>query len=256
MAPDEPPVAAGPPVTFALVHASEPGNAGAAARTLAAFGFDDLALIAPAHRPDAQDQALARRGVGTLTRAVVIAQDEASAWIARFPEVWGTTARPGRARKLERPDALVAGYLDRGPGPLLVLFGSERDGLGRDWLDRCHRLARIPSPGGPLNLAHAVTVMAYELRRQAEARAARAHDGAGGGLEATPAQRREILARSAVVLRALAYPSRSLKRHPPEAYLEPLRSGPLSFRQAQWMLGLLARLEERLGPEAARTSRR
>jgi hypothetical protein len=40
-----------------------------------------------------------------------------------------------------------------------------------------------------------------------------------------------------------------LKRHPPEAYLEPLRRGPLSRRQARWMLGLLARLERRLPPE-------
>jgi len=255
------------PVTFALVRPSEPGNAGAAARTLTAFGFRELLLIAPHRRPGAEDQAFARWGGETLARARILDEDEATRSLARFAEIWGTTARAGRNRKLEPPDELVAGYLERGAGPLLVLFGPERDGLSRDWLDRCHRLARIPAPGGPLNLAHAVTVIAYELRRQMEARAAggrgpgRSRRGAVSdrdavSRQASPAQRREILARSSLLLAALGYPTRSLKRHPPEAYLEPLRSGRFTSRQAEWMLGLLARLEQRLAGAVAEPPRR
>jgi len=263
----------GPPVTFALVQPTEPGNAGAAARSLTAFGFRDLRLIAPAARPGHRDAALAVRwGRETLRAAPIVSAAEAPRLLARFDEVWGTSARRGRHRNLLAAEVAVAAYLEHRPGRLLILFGPERDGLDREWLDRCHRLIRFPTGGGPLNLAHSVTLMAYELRRQIEARAAdefrgvtsgtspagepegpaessppRAPALAGLPLPASPEQRREIVARTEALLAALAYPSRALKRHPPEAYLAPLRSGPLSDRQAQWLLGLLSRLEARLG---------
>jgi tRNA (cytidine32/uridine32-2'-O)-methyltransferase len=228
-------------VTFALVHASEPGNAGAAARSLAAFGFDELLLIAPRRVPDETDRARAVRwGRELLERAEIVSEEKALARLARFDEVWGTTARTGRQRRVESAAACVRGYLSREPGRLLILFGPERDGLSKEWLDRCHRLVRLPTPGGPLNLAHAVTGIAYELRRQIEDAPAREPG-------ASPEQRREVVRSSEALLAAVGYPTRSLRRHPPEAYLEPLRSGPLSRRQARWLLGLLRRLEQRLG---------
>jgi len=231
-----------PPVTFALVQPSEPGNAGAAARSLTAFGFTQLALIAPRRLPDESDRALAVRwGRAVLDAAVVVAPARQRAFLARFDEIWGTTARTGRQRRIVPASDLVTEYLRRPPGSLLVLFGPERDGLSKAWLDRCHRLLRLPTPGGPLNLAHAVTVIAYEFRRQLAEAPARE---AGAAAE----QRRELLARTEALLRRIGYPTRSLRRHPPEAYLEPLRSGPLTRRQARWLLGLLARLEQRLPP--------
>jgi tRNA C32,U32 (ribose-2'-O)-methylase TrmJ len=233
-------------VTFALLHASEPGNAGAAARSLAAFGFRDLTLIAPRRLPDETDRARAVRwGRELLERAEILTAEKAVARLARFDEIWGTTARTGRQRRVESAEACVREYLSREPGRLLILFGPERDGLGKDWLDRCHRLVRLPTPGGPLNLAHAVTVIAYELRRQIAEAPARE---AGASAE----QRREVVQRSEALLSAIGYPTRSLRRHPPEAYLEPLRSGPLTRRQARWMLGLLRRLEQRPGGGADR----
>lgn len=232
-----------PPVTFALVSPSEPGNAGAAARSLTAFGFHQLALIAPRRLPDESDRALAVRwGRAVLEAAVVVAPARQRAYLARFDEIWGTTARTGRQRRLETATELVAAYRRRRPGPLLILFGPERDGLSKEWLDRCHRLIRLPTPGGPLNLAHAVTVVAYEFRRQLA-------DAPAPETGAAAEQRRELLARTEALLRRIGYPTRSLRRHPPEAYVEPLRSGPLTRRQARWLLGLLARLEQRLPPE-------
>ena len=226
-----------PPVTFALVHPSEPGNAGAAARSLTAFGFHGLCLIAPRRLPDETDRALAVRwGRAVLDSAEIVPAREERTHLAHFDQVWGTTARTGRQRRIASATDLVADYLQRRPGRLLVLFGPERDGLSRAWLDRCHRLVHIPTPGGPLNLAHAVTVIAYEFRRQIS-------DAPAGETGASAEHRREILARAEALLRRIGYPTRSLRRHPPEAYLEPLRSGPLSRRQARWMLGLLARLE-------------
>jgi TrmH family RNA methyltransferase len=233
--------AATPPVTFALVSPAEPGNAGAAARSLAAFGFPELSLITPRRRPAESDRALAVRwGLAVLDAAATVSAAGLSDYLARFDEIWGTTARLGRQRRVEAAADCVAEYLQRRSGRLLILFGPERDGLSKAWLDRCHRLIRVPTSGGPLNLAHAVTVVAYEFRRQLT----------GGALTETGAsaeQRREILHRSQSILRRLAYPTRSLRRHPPQAYLEPLRSGPLTRRQARWLLGLLSRLERALG---------
>ncbi len=237
-------------IAFGLVEVSEPGNAGAAARTLAAFGFQELLLIDPRRPPGVEDEALAVRwGRPVLDRALRVGTKEAESLLAGYDMIWGTTARAGRHRRLQTLESAAAEYRARPPGRLLVLFGRERDGLDRCWLDRCHRLVRIPTPGGPLNLAHAVAVVAYELTRPAAERPGRAQTAEP---PAPLRDRREILRRVSAVLALLGYPSRSLRRHPPETYLEPLRSGPLSRRQAQWLLGLIRRLEQRLGQDPGR----
>lgn len=238
-----------PEVGFALVSPTEPGNVGAAARTLAAFGFGELCILAPARPIEALDEALAARGGrALLARVGRIERDGVDAYLGGFDEIWGTTARSGRQRRLVAAAEAVAEAFERPRGRLLILFGPERDGLDRAWLDRCHKLIRIPTRGGPLNLAHAVTVIAYEFRRmEGLGGDAAGESGAARAAEASAAQRREILTRTGALLGELAYPTRSLRRHPPEAFLEPLRSGPLSRRQARWLLGLLARLERRVG---------
>jgi tRNA/rRNA methyltransferase len=232
---------ASPDITFALLSPSEPGNVGAAARSLAAFGFSKLCVLAPVRPLERIDAALAVRGGRAVLESVTeIPEARIDAFLAQFDELWGTTARRGRQRALVSAEAAVAGQLERG-GRLLILFGPERDGLDRDWLDRCQKLLRLPTSGGPLNLAHAVTVVAYEFSRQL------AHGSTREDVLASQAQRREILGRVQAVLGQLAYPTRSLRRHPPEAFLEPIRSGRLSRLQARWLLGLLTRLERALG---------
>jgi tRNA C32,U32 (ribose-2'-O)-methylase TrmJ len=246
-------------VTFGLVQPAEPGNVGAAARSLAAFGFERLLLIEPTLRRRDRDRAMAvRLGRGVLQQAEQITAAEAHVRLGAFDEVWGTSARSGRRRKNEAAPEIVAGYLERNPGRLLILFGSERDGLGRQWLDACNHLIQLPTAGHPLNLAQAVTVLAYELRLQAGVlrrpggrtadAATPARDPRRDEVAATPDQRREILQRSGELLALLAYPTRRLPGHPPQSYLDPLRSGTLSRGQARWLLGLITRLERRLAP--------
>jgi len=91
--------------------------------------------------------------------------------------VLGLTARPRRdgVPALDPPGAAALALAER--GPVALLFGRERTGLTNRELECCHRLVHIPAnPDYPaLNLAAAVQIMAYELRRQALA-----------GLEATP----------------------------------------------------------------------
>ncbi len=278
------------PVTFALVEPSEPGNVGAVARSLAAFGFERLVLIDPPRRDEAVERARAVRfGLPVLERARVIGPDQVPALLAEFDEIWATSARAGRRRALADPGAAVARYLAREPVRLLVVFGPERTGLDLEWLDRCDRLVRIPTPGGPLNLAQAVTVIAYELCAQASgnpraagtsglsgaagtsglsgaaaptgaaseaaAPAAASGDPRRRGAPVAAEARREILARTEALLALIGYPTRSLRSHPHRAYLEPLRAGAYTREQARWLLGLIARLERALGG-AARGSRR
>ncbi len=258
------------PVTFGLVQPSEPGNVGAVARSLAAFGFERLVLIEPARRDDAVERARAVRfGAPLLEGARVVGLAEAPALLAEFDEVWATSARSGRRRAVADPGAAVERYLSRDPVRLLVLFGPERTGLELDWLDRCDRLVQIPTPGGPLNLAQAVTVVAYELclgragGRSAPRGSPTADEtgmpaGAGArgrGAPVAPEARREILARTEALLARIGYPTRSLRSHPHRAYLDPLRSGTYTREQARWLLGLIARLEHRLGAGPGDTRR-
>lgn len=245
-----------PEFTFGLVTPTEPGNVGAAARSLGAFGFKRLALIDPAPRQASRDRALAVKiGRAVLAEMQSVPAAEIESFLAGFDEIWGTSARAGRRRVHDRADALVDGLQRREVGRILILFGTERDGLGLDWLDRCHHLVRLPTPGGPLNLAQAVTVIAYEIASRfppaeaadelyaPDAPATRGADEP----EVTLGVRREILRRTQRLLGEIGFPTRALRSHPSRAYLAPLRTGRLPRGQARWLMGLLTRLEERLG---------
>lgn len=255
------------PITFALVEPSEPGNVGAVARSLAAFGFGELILIEPRRKVSPKDRTLAVRiGREVLHQTRVWSDAEFLARAPAYDEIWGTSARDGRRRRPESARQLVADYLSQEAKRILLLFGPERDGLSLTWLDRCHRLLRLPTRDGcPLNLAQAVTVCAYEFRSQiAEAGPGSQPEGAnpatsagspisttsrlpGDALAVSLRDRQELLHRTTALLAELDYPSRALHGHPPSAYLHPLRAGTYSQGQARWLLGLLTRIERRLG---------
>lgn len=250
-------------ITVALVQPTEPGNVGAAARALSAFGFADLLLIEPAYRDVARDFTFAVRSGRQLleqTRQIPLAQAESE--LALYDEVWGTSSRDGHRRRNEAAAPAIADYLAHNlagsRGRLLILFGPERDGLSLDWLDRCHRLINLPTCGGSLNLAQAVNIIAYELRRQLNELTAPGNHFApsssnphepieSASIEPVSTEmRREILNRIDRILSELEYPTRVLPGHSPEIYLEPLRSGQFTQQQARWLMGLLTRLVTRL----------
>ena len=83
----------------------------------------------------------------------------------------------------------------RRPGPVALVFGDERTGLGREDLARCHALTRIPADAGQpsLNLAQAVIYIATAPKSNACTLAigkARA-DVAGGRTLAVPTHLRD-----------------------------------------------------------------
>lgn len=160
-------------IRFVLVEPDHPGNIGGAARALKNMGFTDLALVRPKRYPDAQATWRAAAAVDVLEAARVF--DSLDDAIADRVLVAGTSARrrsvPWPTRTAEEFAAQVAA--EPAGQPVAVLFGREVSGLTNDELRLSH--LRVAIPADPeytsLNLAMAVQILAYELRKALDATA-------------------------------------------------------------------------------------
>lgn len=155
-------------VRVVLLRPAHPGNIGAVARVMGNMGLSDLRLVAPLVFPSPIASARAAGADHILERAQVVERlDDA---LADCTWVVGATAR-ARTQQASSlaPDAAMAELLDARHTHVALLFGPERSGLDNDALRRCQRTTRISVDPAftSLNLAAAVTVMLYELRRQA-----------------------------------------------------------------------------------------
>lgn len=158
-----------------MVSTRNPLNIGAAARAMANFGFDRLAVVQP------YDVAFreARSAVGAaplLQRANDVATVADA--VAECRLVVGTTSVGHRElqhplRRLEYGARLIKRAL--ATGKVALLFGSEKFGLSNDDLSHCHWLMRIPTVDQELsmNLGQAVALCLYELSRDSKAAVAR-----------------------------------------------------------------------------------
>jgi tRNA/rRNA methyltransferase len=152
-----------------LVSPRNPLNIGAAARAMSNFGFTHLRLVNPYEV--AFREAKSAVHAGAILEQAVEYKTLADA-IADCTLVVGTTAAQHRElnhplRRLEYGGKLLRKALLS--GPVALLFGSEKFGLGNDDLAYCHWLLRIPTreDHGSMNLGQAVAVCLYELTRAA-----------------------------------------------------------------------------------------
>ena len=152
-------------VRFVLVRPRSAGNVGSAARALKNLGFERLDLVHPSCDP--QDDEARRMAVAAAdlldTARVHRTLDEALGGAA---VVVGVTRRSGKHRQPHwRIDALAGELI--GEPSLAVVFGPEDHGLTDAELDRCTHLVYLPASDayGSFNLAQAVLLVAYELRR-------------------------------------------------------------------------------------------
>jgi tRNA/rRNA methyltransferase len=154
-------------IRIVLCQPSHPGNIGAVARAMKTMGFDRLALVAPRLFPHPDADARASGAASVLQAARVVDHlDEALAG-TRF-----ACALSGRRRDLT-PEPIdvrsaaeeIVGHART--GEVAIVFGPERVGLGVTDVSRCHRLVRIPANPeyASLNLAAAVQIVTYEVRR-------------------------------------------------------------------------------------------
>ena len=157
-------------VRVVLVAVRNPLNIGAAARAMSNFGFSCLRLVNP------YDVAF-REAKSAVGAGAVLASAKQFGTLAEAVEdcrlVVGTTSASHRElkhpiRRLEDGARLIRKHA----GPVALLFGSEKFGLGNEDLDHCHWLLRIPTrvEHSSMNLGQAVAVCLYELIRGAASR--------------------------------------------------------------------------------------
>jgi tRNA/rRNA methyltransferase len=158
-------------IRFVLVATSHPGNIGAAARAIRTMGFGRLAVVAPREpgfRSDGEALAFATHGGDVLQAAT--SHDTLA---AALDGVRLSFAMTGYAREFGPPlidlrsaAARAQEHLRQEPGDVAFVFGSERNGLANDDVERCSACCAIAADpqAASLNLAQAVQVAAYECR--------------------------------------------------------------------------------------------
>ncbi len=153
-----------------LVRTQIAANLGAAARVMRNLGLSELVLVSPRADPaDRNARQLATHGEEVLDRCRIVS--DLGEAVADCVLVVATSARQGqvfRGQVSGEPDAIMPRVVERlVHGPVALVFGPEPSGLENSEITRCHFLLHLPTdPAYPaLNLAQAVAITAYELRR-------------------------------------------------------------------------------------------
>jgi len=155
-------------IRIILVGTTHPGNIGAAARAMKTMGLGQLCLVGPKIFPTAEATARAAGADDVLENALLC--DSVFGAVRDCTLVFGTTARE---RSISWPvltpaEAAEQSVMSAGNGEAVAfLFGRESIGLTNEELNACNRIVSIPcNPGfSSLNLAAAVQIVCYELRK-------------------------------------------------------------------------------------------
>ena len=137
-------------------------NIGTMIRIAAGFGADAMVLGERCHDPFWRQSV--RVSMGTIFRLPLVQTDDLMRDVRRLREEWGVE--------------LVATVLDESAEPLAtakpgrklgILFGSEAQGLEREWIDACDRRVTIPMKHGTdsLNVAVAAGIVLYHFTSHA-----------------------------------------------------------------------------------------
>lgn len=158
-------------IRIVLVETSHPGNIGAAARAMKNMGLSRLVLVKPQAKawPAREALSMAASALDVLDKVVVVQSLEEA--IAECHLVIGTSARLRQMpiELLDPPEAATRIDAVRETQQVALVFGREISGLSNEELHLCHYHVHIPvNPEyTSLNLAAAVMVLSYELRKAA-----------------------------------------------------------------------------------------
>jgi TrmH family RNA methyltransferase len=144
------------PWGVALVEPQDPGNIGTILRTVDAVGASGLILLN--HSADPYHPSAVRASMGALFWYPVVQAsfDEFIRWAkGQVYTIYGTSAH----------GSVDYRSIERFPSPLILLLGSERQGLSLEQSQHCDWLLRLPmhGKGTSLNLAVAAGVMLYAM---------------------------------------------------------------------------------------------
>ncbi|MHC1785096.1 MAG: TrmH family RNA methyltransferase [Anaerolineaceae bacterium] len=142
----------------ALDSVADPGNLGTILRTLDAVGGKGVFLLD--HCTDPYDATAIRASMGALfrNRFVKTTFEDFSVWAGKNGyQIVGTSDKADTDyQEIDYPD------------PVILLMGSERQGLSQTGMSLCQKIVRIPMVGSSdsLNLAVAAGVVLYEIFNQ------------------------------------------------------------------------------------------
>ncbi len=148
-----------------LMHPTLPENVGSVARAMRHFGLKNLVIaeggVDPLHPLALRVSAGAE---DVLERALRV--DTLEEALSGVVFAVGTTARSVQSIAMQPQDPRTVAMLARdmsNVGAIALVFGTEKHGLSREQLRRCHQIAHIPGDEGMcLNLAMSVNIFAYE----------------------------------------------------------------------------------------------
>jgi TrmH family RNA methyltransferase len=232
-----------------LVRPRNPLNIGAAARAMANFGFTRLKVVAPyeAVWREARSAIGAQRQVRNATVSSTLAE-------ALAPSTFAIATATLTCRRAEQPVVslpklmpYVEAELQRG-GRLAIVFGSEKRGLTRDDLSRCHLVVEIPTDAQQpsMNLGQAVAVCLYELARLSAKERAPRPEGQATETHADSGTLERLAEVIDHTMSAAGYSKRiteAANRHDLHLFLRRLRLLPADARRA---LGFFRRVQWRL----------
>jgi tRNA/rRNA methyltransferase len=154
-------------VCIVLSRPRYPENIGAAARAMRNMGFEQLIVVDPQNCDLSRILKMATHAAIDVVEQMLVYEDLQTA-LEPLNYVVGTTARLGGQRQLVGMAARLAQKLApiSENNQVALLFGPEDRGLTNEDIRLCHELVNIPTAEfSSLNLAQAVMILCYELRR-------------------------------------------------------------------------------------------
>lgn len=154
-------------VCIVLSRPRYPENIGAAARAMRNMGFEQLIVVDPQNCDLSRILKMATHAAIDVVEQMLVYEDLQTA-LEPLNYIVGTTARLGGQRQLVGTATRLAQKLApiSENNRVALLFGPEDRGLTNEDIRFCHELINIPTAEfSSLNLAQAVMIMCYELRR-------------------------------------------------------------------------------------------
>lgn len=156
-------------ISVVLVNTSHPGNIGAAARAMKNMGLNQLTLVQPVNFPSSVAVGRAVSALDILESARVV--DSLQEAVSDCGLVIGASARSRRIPwPMLSPEQCANKVVsEQKLNKVALVFGREDSGLNNEELQLCHFHVQIPADEvySSLNLAAAVMVICYELRKAA-----------------------------------------------------------------------------------------
>jgi tRNA/rRNA methyltransferase len=154
-------------ISIILNRPRYPENIGAAARAMRNMGFERLIVVDPQNYDMSRVLKMATHAAVEVVEQIQVYEDLQTA-LEPLSYIIGTTARLGGQRQLVGSASGLAQKLApiSKENQVALLFGPEDRGLTNEDIRLCHELVNIPTAEfSSLNLAQAVMVVCYELRR-------------------------------------------------------------------------------------------